>query len=93
MPTQLRRCLDAVAQQLQPQGMSLADLVSVRVRTTDAHAVVASVREIASQLREAGAAPSISVLAVERLPAPGQLVEVDATATGVGRSSTEDELR
>ncbi|TXR55437.1 RidA family protein [Quadrisphaera setariae] len=84
VPAQLHRCLDDVERQLAAERMSLADLDGLRVRTTDPHAVAASVREVAQRLRDTGSAPSISVLDVERLAAQGQLVEVDTTATAVG---------
>lgn len=82
--TQLHRCLDDVGTQLEEDRMTLADLVRLRVRTTDPHAVTASIREVAQRLRDTGSAPSISVLDVERIAARRQLVEVDATATAVG---------
>lgn len=83
VPSQLHRCLDDARRQLSAEGMSLADVQHLQIRTTDAHAVSVSVRELASRLRDAGAAPSISVLGVPRLAVPDRVVEVEATATAL----------
>lgn len=77
---QLSRCLDDVAEQLARSGLSLSDLVHLQVRTTDPHAVSSHIGVIATRLREVGAMTPIGMLAVGRLTAPDQVVQLEATA-------------
>lgn len=77
---QLSSCLADVEGQLAQEAMSLSNLVGVKVLTTDVHAAGAQIGALAARLRQAGAAPTISMLGVERLPIAGQMVELEATA-------------
>lgn len=77
---QLSRCLDDVVEQLARSGLSMSDLVHLEVRTTDSHAVGAHVGVIAARLREAGETTPISMLAVDQLAGPGQVVQLEGTA-------------
>lgn len=80
--TQLRSCLDAVHHQLVREGLSVADIRDVTVRSTDFPATRAQASALGSWLRQVGAAQRVCFVDVEELPVRGQVVEVEVSATG-----------
>ena len=80
MAAQLALSLDNVESVLAASGMSLANLVRLNVYTTDVDGLFPHYGVLASRLGAAGAAPATTMLGVNRLAVPGQLVELEGTA-------------
>ncbi|MGC5627427.1 RidA family protein [Georgenia sp. Z1344] len=61
-------------------GMSLANLVRLNVYATDIDALLPHYGMLAGRLGAAGVAPTTTMLGVDRLAIPGQVVELEGTA-------------
>lgn len=61
-------------------GMTLANLVRLNVYTTDVDALFPHYGVLAGKLGAVGAAPSTTMLGVNRLAISGQMVELEGTA-------------
>lgn len=81
MAAQVALSLDNVEAVLGGAGMSLANLVRLNVYTTDVDLLLQHYGVLASRLAAAGVAPTTTMLGVTRLAIPGQMVELEATAT------------
>ncbi|TXS49997.1 RidA family protein [Streptomyces sp. t39] len=81
MAKQLALSIDNVEAVLTRAGMSLADLVRLNVYTTDVDLLLVHYGVLAARLGAAGVAPTTTMLGVARLAVPGQLVELEGTAT------------
>ena len=82
MAAQLAMSVDNLEAVLAGAGMSLADLVRLTVYTTDVDLLMPHYGVLAARLGAAGVAPATTMLGVNRLAIPGQLVELEATAVG-----------
>ena len=82
MAAQVSLSLDNLEAVLAGAGMSLADLVRLTVYTTDVDLLLPHYGVLAARLGAAGVAPATTMLGVNRLAIPGQLVELEATAVG-----------
>jgi enamine deaminase RidA (YjgF/YER057c/UK114 family) len=80
MAAQLTLSVDNLEAVLGEAGMSLANLVRLNVYTTDVDLLFQHYGALAGRLGAAGVAPASTLLGVERLAVPGQLVELDGTA-------------
>jgi enamine deaminase RidA (YjgF/YER057c/UK114 family) len=80
MAAQLTLSLDNLEAVLGEAGMSLANLVRLNVYTTDVDLLFPHYGVLASRLAAAGVAPATTMLGVNRLAIPGQLVELEGTA-------------
>lgn len=60
--------------------MSLGDVVRLNVYTTDVDLLLEHYGVLASRLGAAGVAPTTTMLGVQRLAIPGQVVELEGTA-------------
>ncbi|MEV4280050.1 RidA family protein [Actinoplanes xinjiangensis] len=79
---QLALSLANVEAVLGEAGMSLANVVRLNVYTTDVDALFAHYGVLAARLGAAGVAPATTMLGVNRLAVPGQMIELEATAVG-----------
>ncbi|MBJ8348652.1 RidA family protein [Antrihabitans sp. YC2-6] len=82
MGAQLALSIDNVEAVLGKAGMALANLVRLNVYTTDVDLLFQHYGVLAARLGAAQVAPTTTMLGVERLAIPGQLVELEATAVG-----------
>jgi enamine deaminase RidA (YjgF/YER057c/UK114 family) len=82
MAGQLALSLDNLEAVLTAADMTLADVVRLGVFTTDVDLLLEHLGVLGARLGAAGAVPTMTVLQVTRLVIPGQLVELEATATG-----------
>ncbi|NUP28475.1 MAG: RidA family protein [Nocardia sp.] len=82
MGAQLALSLDNVEGVLGAAAMSLANLVRLDVYTTDVDLLLRHYGVLAARLGAAGVAPATTLLGVNRLAVPGQLVELEGTAVG-----------
>ena len=82
---QLALALANLEDALTRAGLVPAELVDVTVRTTDVDAVLAVLDTLTERFGEVEAGPATTVLPVDALPVPGQVVALDARAA---RSST-----
>lgn len=80
MAAQLALTLDNLESVLRGAGMSLANLVRLNVYSTDVDLLFQHYGVLASRLGAAGAMPSTTMLGVQRLAIPGQMVELEGTA-------------
>src|SRR3954453_9520784 len=80
MAAQLALSLDNLEAVLGAAGMSLANLVRLRVFTTDVDLLFQHYGVLASRLGAAGVAPTTTMLGVARLAVPVLMVELEATA-------------
>ena len=80
MGAQLALSIDNVEAVLGKAGMALANLVRLNVYTTDVDLLFQHYGVLAARLGAAQVAPTTTMLGVERLAIPGQLVELEATA-------------
>ncbi|XVU28161.1 RidA family protein [Actinoplanes sp. CA-054009] len=81
MAAQLSLALDNVEAVLTEAGMTLADLVRLNVYTTDVDLLFAHYHVLTARLATAAVTPATTMLGVTRLAIPGQLIELEATAT------------
>lgn len=65
---------------LSEAGMTLANLVRLNVYATDVDALFPHYGALAGRLGDAGVAPTTTMLGVNRLAVPGQMVELEGTA-------------
>ena len=77
---QLALALANLEDALTAAGLVPAELVEVTVRTTDVEAVLAVLDTLTERFREVEAGPRTTVVAVDLLPLPGQLVAIDGRA-------------
>ena len=84
---QLALALANLEDALTRAGLVPAELVDVTVRTTDVDAVLAVLDTLTERFGEVEAGPATTVLRVDALPVPGQVVALDARAA---RSTTAD---
>jgi enamine deaminase RidA (YjgF/YER057c/UK114 family) len=82
MAAQLALSLANVEAVLGGAGMSLANVVRLNVYTTDVDALFPHYGVLAARLGAAGVAPATTMLGVNRLAVPGQMIELEATAVG-----------
>ncbi|GIF41603.1 enamine deaminase RidA [Actinoplanes xinjiangensis] len=82
MAAQLALSLANVEAVLGEAGMSLANVVRLNVYTTDVDALFPHYGVLAARLGAAGVAPATTMLGVNRLAVPGQMIELEATAVG-----------
>ncbi|MGV2919559.1 RidA family protein [Streptomyces alfalfae] len=80
MAAQLALGLDNLEAVLGEAGMSLANLVRLNVYTTDVDRLFPHYGVLAARLGAAGVAPASTLLEVNRLAVPGQMVELEGTA-------------
>jgi enamine deaminase RidA (YjgF/YER057c/UK114 family) len=80
MAAQIALSLDNLEAVLGEAGMSLANLVRLNVYTTDVDLLFQHYGVLASRLGAARVAPTTTMLGVNRLAIPGQLVELEGTA-------------
>ena len=69
-------------------GLVPAELVDVTVRTTDVDAVLAVLDTLTERFGEVEAGPATTVLRVDALPVPGQVVALDARASRTTTTTT-----
>lgn len=81
LAAQLALSLDNLEAVLGAGGMSLQNLVRLTVYTTDVDLLFPHYGVLAARLGAAGVAPATTMLGVTRLAIPGQLVELEGTAT------------
>ncbi|QSB04617.1 RidA family protein [Natronoglycomyces albus] len=77
---QLALAVDNLEAVLAEAGMSLANLVRLNVYATDVDALFPHYGVLASRLGAAGVAPTTTMLEVNRLAIPGQMIELEGTA-------------
>lgn len=77
---QLAVSLENLEAVLDAAGMSLSDVVRLNVYATDVDRLLQHYGVLAGRLAALGVAPATTMLGVERLAVPGQLVELEATA-------------
>ena len=77
---QLALALANLEDALTAAGLVPAELVEVTVHATDVQAVLAVLDTLTERFREVEAGPRTTVVAVDRLPLPGQLVAIDGRA-------------
>jgi enamine deaminase RidA (YjgF/YER057c/UK114 family) len=82
MAAQLALSLANVEAVLGEAGMSLANVVRLNVYTNDVDALFPHYGVLAARLGAAGVAPATTMLGVNRLAVPGQMIELEATAVG-----------
>ncbi|MBK7722164.1 MAG: RidA family protein [Austwickia sp.] len=80
MASQVGLSLDNLEAVLAAADMSLANLVRLNVYTTDVDLLFAHYGVLAGRLGAARVAPTTTMLGVNRLAIPGQLVELEGTA-------------
>ncbi|MGA5078147.1 RidA family protein [Streptomyces griseoincarnatus] len=80
MAAQLALSVDNVEAVLAEADMSLANLVRLNVYTTDIDLLFQHYGVLAGRLGAAGVAPTTTMLGVNRLAVPGQMVELEGTA-------------
>ncbi|MGA5600832.1 RidA family protein [Streptomyces griseoincarnatus] len=80
MVAQLALSVDNVEAVLAEADMSLANLVRLNVYTTDVDLLFQHYGVLAGRLGAAGVAPTTTMLGVNRLAVPGQMVELEGTA-------------
>ncbi|KOX26964.1 MULTISPECIES: RidA family protein [unclassified Streptomyces] len=80
MAAQLALGIDNLEAVLAEAGMSLANLVRLKVYTTDVDLLFPHYGVLAARLGAAGVAPATTMLGVTRLAIPGQMVELEGTA-------------
>lgn len=80
MAGQLGLSLDNLEAVLHEAGMALPQLIRLNVYTTDVDLLLANYGVLAARLGAAGVAPTTTMLGVQRLAIPGQLVELEGTA-------------
>ncbi len=80
MASQVGLSLDNLEAVLAAADMSLANLVRLNVYTTDVDLLFAHYGVLAGRLGAARVAPTTTMLGVNRLEIPGQLVELEGTA-------------
>ncbi|WP_268219063.1 RidA family protein [Streptomyces sp. EMB24] len=80
MAAQLALSVDNVEAVLAEADMSLANLVRLNVYTTDVDLLFQHYGVLAGRLGAAGVAPTTTMLGVNRLAVPGQMVELEGTA-------------
>lgn len=80
MASQVGLSLDNLEAVLAAADMSLANLVRLNVYTTDVDLLFAHYGVLAVRLGAARVAPTTTMLGVNRLAIPGQLVELEGTA-------------
>ena len=77
---QLALAVDNLEAVLAEAGMTLSNLVRLNVYTTDVDGLFPHHSELAGRLGALAAAPTTTMLQVQRLAIPGQLVELEGTA-------------
>ena len=77
---QLALALANLEDALTDAGLVPAELVEVTVHATDVEAVLAVLDTLTERFREVEAGPCTTVVGVDRLPLPGQLVALDGRA-------------
>jgi enamine deaminase RidA (YjgF/YER057c/UK114 family) len=80
MAAQLALAVDNLEAVLTEAEMSLANLVRLNVYTTDVDALFPHYGVLAGRLGAARVAPTTTMLEVNRLAIPGQLIELEGTA-------------
>jgi enamine deaminase RidA (YjgF/YER057c/UK114 family) len=80
MAAQLALSVDNLEAVLRAADMSLGDVVRLNVYTTDVDLLLEHYGVLASRLGAAGVAPTTTMLGVQRLAIPGQVVELEGTA-------------
>ncbi|WP_411759642.1 RidA family protein [Streptomyces tunisiensis] len=80
MAAQLALSVDNVEAVLAEADMSLANLVRLNVYTTDVDLLFQHYGVLSGRLGAAGVAPTTTMLGVNRLAVPGQMVELEGTA-------------
>ncbi|WP_433203304.1 RidA family protein [Dactylosporangium sp. CS-047395] len=80
MAAQITLSLDNLEAVLAGAGMSLANLVRLKVYTTDVDLLLQHYGALGPRLAAAGAAPPSTLLGVVRLAVPELLVELEGTA-------------
>ncbi|MET8151287.1 RidA family protein [Actinoplanes sp. NPDC049668] len=80
MGAQLALSADNLAAVLDEAGMSLADLVSLKIYTTDVDVFFEHEAVLQARLGAAGAVPTMTLLGVTRLALPELMVELEGTA-------------
>ena len=80
MAAQLALAVDNLEAVLTEAEMSLANLVRLNVYTTDVDALFPHYGVLAGRLGVARVAPTTTMLEVNRLAIPGQLIELEGTA-------------
>ena len=80
MGAQLALSADNLAAVLDEAGMTLADLVRLRIYTTDVDLFFQNEGVLQARLGAAGAVPTMTLLGVTRLALPELMVELEGTA-------------
>jgi enamine deaminase RidA (YjgF/YER057c/UK114 family) len=80
MGAQLALSADNLAAVLGEAGMSLADLVTLKIYTTDVDRYFEHQRVLQARLGDAGAVPTMTLLGVNRLALPELMVELEGIA-------------
>ena len=80
MGAQLALSADNLAAVLDEAGMSLADLVSLKIYTTDVDRFFEHEGVLQARLGAAGVVPTMTLLGVTRLALPELMVELEGTA-------------
>jgi enamine deaminase RidA (YjgF/YER057c/UK114 family) len=80
MDAQLALSADNLAAVLDEAGMSLADLVSLKIYTIDVDRFFEHEGVLRARLGAAGAVPTMTLLGVTRLALPELMVELEGTA-------------
>lgn len=89
---QLALALENLERALTDAGLAPADVVELRVRTTDRRLLDDAYEVLADRLADHGIHPAVSVTEVPRLDQPGMTVTVQACATPI-RPTTHQENR
>lgn len=77
---QLGLAVDNLEAVLSQAGMTLTNLVRLNVYATDVDALFPHYGVLAGRLGAVGVAPTTTMLCVNRLAVPGQMVELEGTA-------------
>jgi enamine deaminase RidA (YjgF/YER057c/UK114 family) len=80
MGAQVALSADNLAAVLDEAGMSLADLVTLKIYTIDVDRFFEHQGVLQARLRAAGAVPTMTLLGVTRLALPELMVELEGTA-------------
>lgn len=80
LPAQVSLSLDNIEAVLKEAGMTLANVVGIRVYTTDVDAMMGTWTDMISRFSAAGVQPTSTLLGVTRLAFPEMMVEIEATA-------------